>query len=108
NLYLTLDQALDAVRADHERRGVLGQVGLAAEASAMSRAAMLSARGNSGVILSQLVRGVSEELVAADAEVADARLLARAMETAAVRARESVVRPQEGTILSVADAVAEA
>ena len=105
NLYLTLDQALDAVRLDHERRGVLGQVGLAAEASSMSRAAMLSARGNSGVIVSQLIRGVSDEFVAAGAEAADAALVARAIETGARRARESVVRPQEGTILSVADAV---
>lgn len=105
NLYLTLDQALDAVRLDHERRGVLGQVGLAAEASSMSRAAMLSARGNSGVIVSQLIRGVSDEFVAAGAEAADAALVARAIETGARRARESVVRPREGTILSVADAV---
>ena len=42
---------------------------------------MLSARGNSGVIVSQLIRGVSDEFVAAGAEAADAALVARAIET---------------------------
>ncbi|GAA1246864.1 DAK2 domain-containing protein [Janibacter melonis] len=108
NMYLTLDQALDAVRVDHEARGVLGEVDLPGEAAAMSRAAMLSARGNSGVILSQLIRGISDELSGAGTASADAPLLARALGAAARRARESVVRPQEGTILTVADRAAEA
>ncbi|TWD14299.1 hypothetical protein FB557_1707 [Marihabitans asiaticum] len=108
NLYLTLDQALDAVRSDHERCGVLGQVDLAGEAAAISRAAMLSARGNSGVILSQLIRGVSEELTRSAGETVGVDAIASALEAAARRARESVVRPKEGTILSVADAAARA
>lgn len=108
NLYLTLDQALDAVRVDHEKRGIVGRAGLVGEVTDMSRAILLTARGNSGVILSQLVRGVSEVIAHGRAGRNDAEVLAEALTQAATRAREAVVRPQEGTILSVADAAAAA
>src|SRR6476660_5232823 len=51
NLYLTLDAALDAVRSEHERAGILGQASLEQECSDLARAMLLTARGNSGVIL---------------------------------------------------------
>lgn len=108
NLYLTLDQALDAVRVDHEKRGIVGQAGLVGEVTDVSRAILLTARGNSGVILSQLVRGVSEVIALGGTGRTDAELLAEALTRGAVRARESVLHPQEGTILSVADAAAAA
>lgn len=107
NLYLTLDQALDAVRTDHEQRGVLGVDDIGEDLTAMSRAILLTARGNSGVILSQIVRGTTEVLVEPDGRAAPA-LVAAALTRAAQRARESVVRPQEGTILTVADEAAAA
>lgn len=108
NLYLTLDQALHAVRSDHERRGVMGEVGVVEEVAELSRATMLSARGNSGVIFSQLVRGFSDAFTEAGRAVAGPQELARAFAAAARRARDSVVRPKEGTLLTVADAAAEA
>ncbi len=106
NLYLTLDEALDAVRNEHERRGILGTSDLVEEASAMSRASLLAARGNSGVILSQLIRGLTEVIAAAGSEAVGAHVVAEGLTKAAERARASVMRPQEGTILTVADVAA--
>ncbi len=106
NMYLTLDQALDAVRVDHERRGILGRAELDDEVTTMSRAALLSARGNSGVILSQLIRGMSEAFVEADRGESHTTVVARGLTKGAELARASIARPQEGTILSVADAAA--
>ena len=63
------------------------------------------ARGNSGVILSQLARGLAE--ACADADVVDGPLLAQALERAEQRGRQAVTDPQEGTILSVARAMAQ-
>ncbi|WP_277454928.1 DAK2 domain-containing protein [Janibacter sp. DB-40] len=108
NMYLTLDQALHATRTEQERLGEEGSPRLDAEVAAMSRAALMSARGNSGVILSQLVRGVSDVIAGEHLTVVDAPAVARAIAQGARRARESVVRPQEGTILTVADATAAA
>ena len=107
NMYLTLDQALDAARSEQERAGTFGSLPLPSEAAAISRAALMSARGNSGVILSQMIRGVSEVVSAGDLVSIDTEAVAQAVRRGADRARESVVRPQEGTILSVADATAE-
>lgn len=106
NMYLTLDEALHATRTEQERTGSLGSVPLDVEVAAMSRAALMSARGNSGVILSQLVRGVSEVIAGEGLSEVGVRAAARSFVQGARRARESVVRPQEGTILTVADATA--
>ena len=62
NLYLSLDAALDSVRTEHEKAGILGAATLAQECSALARSLLLTARGNSGVILSQLVRGFAEAI----------------------------------------------
>jgi len=80
--------------------------GAAAVLQAMARGAVLGARGNSGVILSQILRGMAE----ASAGVAQlsADDLGRALQVAAARAYECVSDPVEGTILSVATAVADA
>ena len=107
NMYLTLDEALDVTRTQQERAGLAGgPVRLDVEVAAMSRAALMSARGNSGVILSQHVRGVSEVIAGEKLTEVDSAAVARAIAQGARRARESVVRPQEGTILTVADATA--
>jgi DAK2 domain fusion protein YloV len=71
----------------------------------VARAVLMGARGNSGVILSQLVRGAVEAL--ADAGGVDARVLAAALRRASETADTAVRSPQEGTILTVARAVAE-
>src|SRR6476646_4061278 len=107
NLYLTLDTALDAARAE---AGTSGSDSLADAAAALARATLLAARGNSGVILSQMVRGLSE--VVAEVEVGsaglDAAAVARALQRASDLAYASVSRPVEGTILSVGAAAARA
>jgi DAK2 domain fusion protein YloV len=65
----------------------------------VTRAALLSARGNSGVILSQIVRGAAESL--ADSETIDRPMIARAFRAAADAGYGAVREPAEGTILTV-------
>ena len=113
NLYLTLDAALDAVRGDTGSTGepaTRSSPDLARDADSLARATLLAARGNSGVILSQLVRGLSEVVGQASdrGEGVDGRTLARALRRASDLARASVTRPVEGTILSVATEAAAA
>jgi DAK2 domain fusion protein YloV len=67
----------------------------------VARAALLGARGNSGVILSQLIRGAAEELVSRPGQLVDAPLIGAALAHAADRAYSSVREPAEGTILTV-------
>jgi DAK2 domain fusion protein YloV len=68
----------------------------------VARAALLGARGNSGVILSQLIRGAAEELSSRPGELIDPTLIGAALAHAADRAYASVREPAEGTILTVA------
>ncbi|MEP6954445.1 MAG: DAK2 domain-containing protein, partial [Solirubrobacteraceae bacterium] len=58
-------------------------------------------RGNSGVILSQLIRGAAEELISRPGELVDPVLIGAAMARAAQRAYASVRAPAEGTMLTV-------
>src|SRR3954471_7892333 len=69
--------------------------------SAVARAALLGARGNSGVILSQIVRGAAEELASRPGELVDPTLVAAAFAKAADAAYDSVREPAEGTMLTV-------
>jgi DAK2 domain fusion protein YloV len=108
NLYLTFDAAIDEVVSAHEAAGILGEATLVQECRTLKRAILLSARGNSGVIVSQLVGGLCDAVIERDAEVVDALLLADAFAAGAAAARACVAHPQEGTILSVADAGAAA
>src|SRR3954469_1591001 len=71
----------------------------------LTRAALMGARGNSGVILSQIVRGAAEPL-AANGNV-DAHTLARSFRSASDAAYRAVRQPVEGTILSVIRELAE-
>lgn len=111
NLYLTYDEALAVVRNENERRGVLGQLSAAQEANALARAMLLTARGNSGVILSQIVAGFAQALAEADTgdeRGNDAKAVAAGFARGAILARAAVRQPVEGTILSVLDACAGA
>ena len=108
NLYLTFDAAIDEVVAAHEAAGILGEATLVQECRSLRRAILLSARGNSGVIVSQLVGGLCDTVIERDAEVVDALLLGEAFARGAAAARACVAHPQEGTILTVADAGAAA
>src|SRR5438105_14839607 len=69
--------------------------------ASVARAALLGARGNSGVILSQLIRGAAEELASRPGELVDPVLIVAAMARAADQAYGSVRDPAEGTILTV-------
>ena len=108
NLYLTFDAAIDEVVAVHEGAGILGTASLVRECHTLKRAILLSARGNSGVIVSQIIGGICDVVIEAEAAVIDAGLLASAFARGASAARASVAHPQEGTILTVADAGAAA
>jgi dihydroxyacetone kinase-like predicted kinase len=108
NLYLTFDGALDAVRTEQEGLGILGEASLEQECTALARAMLLTARGNSGVILSQLVRGFAEAIADAGEGGADGPVVAAALTRASERGWRAVTHPVEGTILSVARAAADA
>src|SRR6478752_609194 len=100
NLYLTFDGAV-------ERTLATADVTTADELlSVFAKHLLWTARGNSGVILSQLARGLAEGC--AGAARIDGRILAAGLRHAAVRARQAVTDPKEGTILTVASAMAEA
>jgi hypothetical protein len=80
---------------------LLDEIGRDEIVESVARAALLGARGNSGVILSQLIRGAAEELVSRPGELVDPVLIGAAMARAAQRAYGSVRQPAEGTILTV-------
>ena len=98
NMLLTMQSAWEEIKDSPERN--VGQV-----AHKMAHGALMGARGNSGVILSQIWRGFARSLD--DKEVCRARDLADACQEAAATAYRGVVRPVEGTILTVARAVAD-
>jgi fatty acid kinase len=104
NMVLTLRAVLaelDRLQGADGTRTV-DEIGREEIVQSVARAALLGARGNSGVILSQLIRGAAEELVSRPGELIDAALIAAALENAAERAYASVRNPAEGTILTVA------
>lgn len=100
NLYLTAEAAHRAVEAVFAASGP----DTAETVRAMAHGALLGARGNSGTILSQLLRGMATVL----ADGCDGDHLARALAEAARAARQAVAHPVEGTILTVASAAAGA
>lgn len=74
-------------------------------AKAVSGGSLKGARGNSGVIFSQLCRGFSKEIENADH--LDVKRIARASQRACETAYKAVMKPKEGTILTVAKGIAE-
>ena len=104
NMALTLRAVLDELdrlQAANEHR-TLDEIGREEIVDSVARAALLGARGNSGVILSQLIRGAAEELVSRPGQLIDPTLIGAALARAADRAYASVREPAEGTILTVA------
>ncbi len=99
NMVLTMQSAYNEI-------STLGHRGVGDMAAAVSQGALMGARGNSGVILSQLWRGFSRGLQGQ--EVLDGPGLAKAFAEARDTAYKGVVRPVEGTILTVAKDVAAA
>ncbi|GGN76220.1 dihydroxyacetone kinase [Streptomyces albiflavescens] len=126
NLYLTVESAaaaVEAVFAGYETVAGPSEAGAGHDAAftragwptladavrAMAHGALIGARGNSGTILAQLLRGMAQVL-AADSETAhaDGQGLRLALRQAADSARQAVAHPVEGTVLTVASAAADA
>ncbi|MCX4781292.1 DAK2 domain-containing protein [Streptomyces sp. NBC_01264] len=109
NLYLTAESA------DRELTDLLAGVtdgtagaSLPEAVRAFAHGALIGARGNSGTILAQLLRGVADVLGDEPAGRDPARLLAQALTRAAEEAYRAVAHPVEGTMLTVATAAARA
>jgi fatty acid kinase len=103
NMVLTLGavlQELDRLAGATEGR-TIDEIGRDEIVASVARAALLGARGNSGVILSQLIRGAAEELASRPGELVDPVLIGAALARAADQAYGSVREPAEGTILTV-------
>jgi fatty acid kinase len=99
NMAMTLRAVMEELdRLDGQEVDEVGRTQLV---QALARAALMGARGNSGVILSQIVRGAAEELASRPGELVDPVLVAAAFASAADAAYESVREPAEGTMLTV-------
>jgi DAK2 domain fusion protein YloV len=104
NMALTLRAVVEELnRMNGEPLDVTGRDQIV---SAVARSALLGARGNSGVILSQIVRGAAEELASRPGELVDPILVSAALARAADAAYASVRDPAEGTMLSAVRAMA--
>ena len=100
NMALTLRAVLEELDR-LSAKGDIDDIGRDEIVDSVARAALLGARGNSGVILSQLLRGAAEELISRPGELVDPVLVAAAMARASERAYGSVREPAEGTMLTV-------
>lgn len=99
NMVLTMQAAYNEIAN-------LGEKNVGKMAHAIAQGALMGARGNSGVILSQLWRGIARSLDSL--EIMDAAMLVRAFNEGRNTAYKGVVRPVEGTILTVAKDLAAA
>ena len=99
NMAMTMRAVMEELdRLDGQMVDEIGRTELV---QALARAALMGARGNSGVILSQIVRGAAEELASRPGELVDPVLVAAAFASAADAAYDSVREPAEGTMLTV-------
>ena len=98
NMTLTIMSAVKEVNS-------LTEVNMYNLSKAISSGSLRGARGNSGVILSQLLRGFTKKI--RDYQELNAEILAEAMEKAVETAYKAVMKPKEGTILTVAKGAAE-
>jgi len=103
NMVLTLHAVLGELDrlATAPPDGTIERVGRDEIVASVARAALLGARGSSGVILSQLIRGAAEEFASRPGELVDPVLISAALARAADQAYGSVRDPVEGTILTV-------
>ncbi|MGO9961081.1 MAG: DAK2 domain-containing protein [Solirubrobacteraceae bacterium] len=103
NMVLTLRAVLHELDrlSDAAESRTIDDIGRDEIVASVARAALLGARGNSGVILSQLIRGAAEELASRPGELVDPVLIGAALARAADQAYGSVREPAEGTILTV-------
>ncbi|MGB7981537.1 MAG: DAK2 domain-containing protein [Candidatus Nanopelagicales bacterium] len=104
NMYLTLEAGVEAMQGVVPVGPEPGNEAVAA----LARGMLLGARGNSGVILSEIVRGMSAARARDLDRRMDGHFLAEALRGAAAAAYSAVSSPKEGTILTVARVAAEA
>ncbi|MDQ4097211.1 MAG: DAK2 domain-containing protein, partial [Actinomycetota bacterium] len=90
NMALTLESVVAELGSADDMAGVC---------KAISHGSLMGARGNSGVILSQILRGLTDRVKGEEA--VDGPILAEALTAAASAAYQAVMRPVEGTILTV-------
>jgi DAK2 domain fusion protein YloV len=109
NLYLTLDAARDALRAEERAQpeSAGDDTRLAAALAAFIRGALEGARGNSGVILSQLIGALLRRVARSGSDETVAQAFADGMRLAADAAYAAVGTPVEGTMLTVARVASE-
>ena len=98
NMTLTIMSAAKEVSA-------LEQPDMLSVSKAISSGSLHGARGNSGVILSQLLRGFTKEI--REYKEIDVQVLAQACDRARATAYKAVMKPKEGTILTVAKGIAQ-
>jgi DAK2 domain fusion protein YloV len=96
-------QALDRLERDAGEDAPREQI-----VRTVAEAALLGARGNSGVITSQIVRGAAEVLATPTGRLVDPALIVDSLQSAARAARRAVSEPAEGTILTAIDEMAAA
>lgn len=110
NMYLTVVSARDAIRtalgehADHPDEAADSDGPLAS----LARGALLGARGNSGVILSEMLGAAARRIAAARPDERNAVVMAEALQHASTASYAAVGEPVEGTMLTVMRAAAEA
>ncbi|GAB7050590.1 DAK2 domain-containing protein [Catenuloplanes indicus] len=105
NLVLTLTSAQRALALDLDNSAEAGRTAHGHALHLLARGALLGARGNSGVIISQVLRGLADSL--ADEPEVRGRQLATALRAATAAAYSAVAEPVEGTVLSVLSAAAD-
>ena len=98
NMFMTINGGLSFLKNEKDNS-------ISSKAEALANGMMLNARGNSGVILSQLFNGLAKGLK--DVKSADVCQFCKALMQAAAQAYSAVVEPVEGTILTVAREAAE-
>lgn len=99
NLFLTVEAAAAAVEQLHEDDADVTSDALL---DAFAAGALLGARGNSGVITSQILRGIASAIASGGPEVPPAMALSAALTQASELADQAVAEPKEGTVLTVA------
>lgn len=105
NMYLTVSAARDAIR---EAAGGDPDCDIGAALSAFSRGALLGARGNSGVILSEMLGAIARRILNSTVDERNAVIMAEALHQATDASYAAVGTPVEGTMLTVSRAASDA
>ncbi len=99
NMFMTMASAVKAVEKSED-------LSVAVIAASAARGALMGARGNSGIILSQILRGMADSMK--EKKTISSRDLAQALHSASEKAYKTVREPVEGTILTAIRAASEA